>query len=155
MNELWRNINGYNGKYEVSTFGRVRSKNFRNKQLVKVLKTNIKGDRYLKVTLTDNEGKRKTFYVHRLVAAAFIINDDPEKKYVNHKDGNKLNNHLENIEYVTARDNTRNPATYPNMFRRYHRPGEWQRRSTGQRNRFKREREQHLGRYANKNIRTS
>lgn len=65
---------------------------------------NIK-NKYVSFNLTLPDGKKKRCYAHRLVAIAYIPNDDPNKTEVNHKDGNKLNNCVDNLEWVSAREN--------------------------------------------------
>ena len=98
--EIWLDIEGYEGRYLVSNFGRVKSL-ITNKIL------NQYKDRYgyLRVILSLN-GKQKIYLVHRLVAKAFIPN--PENKLeVNHKDGNKENNHVDNLEWVTSKENVK------------------------------------------------
>lgn len=92
MNEEWRVINGYNGKYQVSNTGRVRTNNFFNTGLqVELKQTNIRD--FKAVVLN-----RKPNLVHRLVAEAFVpnLNGLPE---VRHKDGNKSNNYADNLEW--------------------------------------------------------
>ena len=104
MKEEWKNIAGYEGLYEVSNMGRVRSLNY-NRRIgkIKVLKPQNNGQGYLVVKLSKNrEGKR--FKVHRLVAQTFIPNPFG-KPQVNHKDENKTNNNVENLEWVTAKEN--------------------------------------------------
>lgn len=95
MREIWKDIEGYEDKYMVSNYGNVKSNN-------KVL-TKQNGYNYFRVTLSNN-GKRKHFQIHRLVAKAFIPNPKnlPE---VNHKDGNKQNNMVENLEWCTRSEN--------------------------------------------------
>ena len=88
--EIWRVIEGYEGLYWVSNFGRIKSKN----KILKLTKRN-----YVEVGLIKN-GVVKTFYVHRLVANAFIPNPN-NYFYINHKDENKLNNHVDNLEWCT------------------------------------------------------
>jgi hypothetical protein len=108
--EIWKDINGYEGYYQVSSLGNVRSldrkRRVRNGKYVlckgKKLK-NSKGTHYYRVRLSI-EGKSKGFNIHRLVAKAFIHNPH-NKKEVNHIDGNKLNNNLENLEWVTKSEN--------------------------------------------------
>lgn len=105
MNEEWRAIKGYEGLYEVSNFGNVRSlarKVYRRFSWVmlkgKTLKpANIKG--YRKVVLCKN-GKSKLCAIHRLVAEAFIPNPS-NLPQVNHKDENKANNTVSNLEWCT------------------------------------------------------
>lgn len=102
MNEIWKPIRGYEGFYEVSSLGNVRSLK-RATTNGKVLKQGRRPNEYLKVTLCKNNN-HKTRAVHRLVAEAFIPNPNnlPE---VNHKDGNKRNNSVENLEWVTREEN--------------------------------------------------
>ena len=112
--EQWRAINGYEGAYEVSNMGRVRSVTrtittikgnpYRTTGRVRKLTTR-KLDGYTTVSLLRNT-HRKTAKVHRLVAEAFIENPDdlPE---VNHRDGNKSNNTPGNLQWATRLDNVR------------------------------------------------
>lgn len=97
--EEWRDIVGYEGLYQVSNCGRVRSFNYRNKQETHILKLlpNKKG--YYIVGLTKN-CRRKTAVVHRLVANAFIPNPD-NLPQINHKDEVKTNNYIDNLEWCT------------------------------------------------------
>ena len=102
-------ITGYD-EYEVDTNGIVYSK--RGKPLK--YSHNFRG--YQIVNLMVN-GKRKGFAVHTLVAKQFIANSDPIKTQVNHKDGNKDNNHISNLEWATPKENTwhaRNVLGYDN-----------------------------------------
>lgn len=100
-NELWRPVEGYEGYYEVSDKGRVRSLGGRRGSSERILKqASTKG--YLSVALSVNN-KRKTWQVHRLVIDAFQGN----KLFVeiNHKDGDKTNNHNYNLEWVSHQGN--------------------------------------------------
>lgn len=99
--EEWCPISGYEG-YQVSTFGRVKS--FKH-GTIKILKPMLTSFGYLQVTLCLGN-KRIAKFVHRLVALAFIPNPN-DKPQVNHKDTNKLNNSIENLEWATAKENTR------------------------------------------------
>jgi len=98
MMEIWRNIDGFNGKYQISSWGNVR-----NAETGKILKpyTNSKG--YLKIGLSDGKKCVKK-RINRLVAMAFIENPD-NLPQVNHKDGNKQNNSFSNLEWVTNDQN--------------------------------------------------
>lgn len=98
--EYWKPVVGYEGLYEVSNWGRVKSIKFGRERILKP-GTNNRG--YLFVNLCKN-GKKKNFRVHRLVAEAFIPNpyNLPE---VNHKDENKLNNNAENLEWCDRKFN--------------------------------------------------
>jgi uncharacterized Fe-S cluster protein YjdI len=98
MEEIWKKISGYEDSYEISTYG-----NIRNIKTCKFLSPSKSG-RYVSVTLYKN-GNRCTHSVHRLIAINFI--DNPcGKEYVNHIDGNKHNNKVGNLEWVTASENS-------------------------------------------------
>lgn len=84
--------------YKISPKGEVYSINYK-----KILKSHINPDGYETIQL-QNKGKKKDYLMHRLVAMAFIINSD-NKQYVNHKNGNKLDNKIENLEWVTNSEN--------------------------------------------------
>lgn len=94
--EIWKDILGYEGLYQVSNFGRVKSFKFGKERILKP-GTNKYG--YLIVILCKN-GKVKHFYVHRLVAEAFIPNPH-NYPCVNHKDECKTNNNVTNLEFCT------------------------------------------------------
>lgn len=96
--EKWKDIEGYDGMYQVSDLGRVRSKKYGR---WKVLKAKKRRDGYLIVSLC-KDGKPQTAYIHRLVAQAFIKNDDETKTLINHIDECKQNNRMGNLEYCTA-----------------------------------------------------
>jgi len=97
--EIWKDIKGYEGLYQISNLGNVKSL-FRYKKTLKPFFRK----QYFSVNLSKNNNF-KTFTVHRLVAENFIIN--PENKLqVNHIDGNKLNNNIDNLEWNTAKENT-------------------------------------------------
>lgn len=94
--ELWLPVKGWE-VYKISSYGRLKRKN-------KILSGGINNHGYRQHTLYMN-GKQQQFYTHRLVAIAFLEN--PENKYsVNHKDGNKLNNVVSNLEWATISENT-------------------------------------------------
>lgn len=95
--EEWKDIAEYESYYQVSDIGRVK-----RKDTGKILKNNIRNG-YEYVTLCVN-GQRKKFYVHRLVAIAFIPNPNLYEQ-VNHKDGNKSNNKVSNLEWCTQKEN--------------------------------------------------
>lgn len=98
MKELWKDIKGYEGIYQVSNLGRV--KRVTTDRVLKGCK-NTKG--YLKVDLYKN-GSQSNKRIHRLVAQAFIPNPDNTSQ-VNHIDENKTNNAISNLEWVTSKEN--------------------------------------------------
>lgn len=97
QNEEWKNIKGYEGRYQISNFGRVWS--FVSN---KFLSPSRNAHGYMNVVLIEDSGIRYTHSVHRLVAEAFIFN--PYRNlhvHVHHKDSFKINNHVNNLEWIT------------------------------------------------------
>lgn len=107
MEEIWKDIDGYDGLYRISNEGRILSMKFGPQKLKntspKIMKQSISSSGYLHVQLYKN-GKSSTKLIHILVANAFIPNllNKPE---VNHIDGNKKNNSANNLEWVTKSEN--------------------------------------------------
>lgn len=101
MIEEWKNIKGYEDRYRVSNMGRTERRDSSGRWVE--LKQNYAGFRYYRVTFTVN-GRRKTAAVHRLVAEAFINKPDG-CDFVNHKDENKTNNRVDNLEWCTFQYN--------------------------------------------------
>lgn len=99
MEEIWKNIKGYEDLYQVSNKGRVKSLKFGKE---KIMKFRI-GSGYCKLGLNKDK-KQKQFRVHRLVAEAFLPNEN-KFPVVNHKDRNRSNNNVENLEWCTQLDN--------------------------------------------------
>ena len=105
IEEIWRPVVGYEGLYEVSNIGRVRSLDRFYYRLHKGKVLSPTKDRYGYLTVTLNcNGKSKTIKIHRLVAQAFLPNPD-NLPQVNHKDEDKTNNNVDNLEWCTAKYN--------------------------------------------------
>ena len=102
MSEEWRDVVGYEGLYQVSSEGRVKSFKWNKERFLKP-----RGNRggYLQVNLYAGGGKPKKFYVHRLVCEAFHDNPD-NKPQVNHVNEDKADNRACNLEWCTAEENT-------------------------------------------------
>ena len=98
-------------EYSVTSDGRVFSRNGRE------LKQRDNGHGYLQVQICGKAGKRKA-YVHRLVAAAFLANEGG-KRCANHKDGNKKNNNMMNLEWCTNKENTAHAAKTLHVMHQY------------------------------------
>ena len=102
MNEIWKDIKGYEGRYQVSNLGRVRSLKFKSHtrfSKADILTASKDKMGYMCVSLS-----RKSFKIHRLVAIAFI--DNPNGlRCVNHKDEDKTNNKVENLEWCSYKYN--------------------------------------------------
>lgn len=99
MIEIWKDIEGYEGVYQISSLGRVRSLNYNHTGEIKIIKLQDNGKGYLRAHLHKNN-KTKKYMVHRLVAQAFIPNPD-NLPFINHKDENSHNNTLNNLEWCT------------------------------------------------------
>lgn len=102
-NEIWKHVKGYEGLYEVSNKGRVKSNIKFHGVLNRIMNPGLSSG-YFTLTLYKNK-TRKTKRVHRLVAENFIDNQK-NKREVNHIDGNKLNNNVNNLEWCTSSENT-------------------------------------------------
>ena len=104
--EVWKDIKGYEGLYQINNFGKVKSlkkyagRSFRKE---KILKEYIDKDGYIKVILCKNN-KTRFLSIHRLLAEAFIPNPNNFPQ-INHKDEDKSNNSLENLEWCTCKYN--------------------------------------------------
>ncbi|ARM69191.1 HNH homing endonuclease [Staphylococcus phage vB_Sau_Clo6] len=113
MKEEWKDIEGYENSYMISNYGRVKAKeklikrsNHTMKRKEKILSLNNNGNGYMVVHLYENK-KRKSITVHRLVATHFLPNTD-NLPCINHKDENKENNRVDNLEWCTQ--------SYNNMY---------------------------------------
>lgn len=101
--EEWREIKGYNGRYYVSSYGRVKSVGGKGNIGGEIIMSQLKQNAgYMFVKLFRNR-HHDTRTVHRLVAEAFLGESDATD--INHIDGNKTNNHVENLEYCTRKEN--------------------------------------------------
>ena len=99
----WKKIYNYNGMFSISEDGHLR-----NDLTGNILKNNIGQNGYYQITIKPygRDGKCFSLRLHKLVAQAFIPNPN-NKPQINHKDGNKLNNHYSNLEWVTQQENSR------------------------------------------------
>lgn len=104
-NEIWKEVVGFEGLYMVSDHGNVKSLLYWRGSNCRLLVQNISKTGYRVVTLF-RPGFSRVYKVHRLVAEAFLPNPE-SKRTVNHIDGNKLNNHVSNLEWATDLENIR------------------------------------------------
>lgn len=102
--EIWKDINGYNGKYQISNLGRIRDTNYRNTNKIKIRKILINNWGYQYVRITEN-GKIIHYFIHRLVYETFI-GKIPENMQVNHIDEDKTNNSISNLNLLSPKDNS-------------------------------------------------
>lgn len=107
--EIWKDIPELEGLYQASNLGRIKSvkriakKEYRNNRIVKekIMNGSKNEDGYLKVHITNKEKNiNKVLFIHRLIAKTFISNPN-NLPQINHKDGNKLNNCITNLEWCT------------------------------------------------------
>lgn len=103
MVEIWKDVVGYETLYQVSNLGRVKSLGNDKTKKEKILKLEKRKTGYLQAHLSKN-GKTKLIYVHRLVAKSFIENPN-NLEQINHKDENKGNNNVNNLEWCTPKYN--------------------------------------------------
>ena len=123
--EIWKPVVGYEGLYECSNLGNVRSLNYRRTSTIKTLSLSLSKDGYIKVHLWKN-CKGKVLAVHRLVAEAFLPNPDnkPEIDHINtiktdntvflNEDGS-INYEKTNLRWVTKKENMNNPLTIKDL----------------------------------------
>ena len=113
--EIWKTIDGYDDKYQISSYGRVRSiprkVQFGNTQRItkeKIIKPCSNGNGYYYVSLGRGINNRK--YIHRLVCEAFLPNPD-NKPCIDHINTDRTDNRVENLRWVTHKENINNPLT--------------------------------------------
>ena len=106
--EIWKDIEGYEGHYQVSSKGRIKSikKQVGRKESELIMKPFKTWWGYQRINLTKN-GKLKMYAVHRLVAQAFIENTD-NKPFVDHINGDRTDNRVENLRWCTPKENSEN-----------------------------------------------
>ena len=123
MIEEWKEIKGFDSRYSISNFGRIRQNHItyigRNHHIYnfeeKIIEPHTWQSRYLRVDLKSVRNKiRLATYVHKLVAEYFI-GPRPEGLVIDHIDGNYLNNRVDNLRYVTLKENSNNPNTKPKL----------------------------------------
>lgn len=101
--EIWKDIPGYDGMYQVSNLGRVKSYMNQYGHGIRFMNGELTKTGYIQVSLT-KRGKQQRFKIHRLVAMAFIPNPDSLPQ-INHKNETKTDNRVENLEWCTAKYN--------------------------------------------------
>lgn len=116
MEEIWKDIPGYEGKYQASTLGRIRSLDHYSEEFInngvpcrqfrsgKIMKGTPDEDGYLDIALHVSKGKYKYYKVHRLIALTFIPTSDTSLQ-IDHLNCVKDDNRVENLEWVTCKDN--------------------------------------------------
>ena len=122
MPEIWKSLVGYEGRYEISNQGRLKSLTDQfGRPREMIGSTKPRADGYVSYEL-NWKGKSKNIYAHRLVALHFIENPE-NKPFVNHIDSIRNNNYVENLEWCTQSENTQHGYTYGNMKPVRHRLG--------------------------------
>lgn len=103
MSVIWKDFI-YSNVYEISNIG-----DFRNKNTGKFLKARVLKTGYMSIA-PSHDGKQRHYSLHRIIAIHFIANPNNYEQ-INHKDGNKINNNILNLEWVTARENVKHSYT--------------------------------------------
>lgn len=149
LNEIWKPIKGYEGLYEVSDYGRVKSLNYRKKGDSKILQTHARIGNYVKVGLRKGD-KVKYYRIHRLVAIAFLSPPQEGQTQVEHINCDKHDNRVQNLRWCSPKGNMANPLTRYHLSISHKFPSSEVRArySAGQKRRFARERATKTGRYA-------
>lgn len=102
MREIWKKVHGFSN-YEFSNLGRIKTLNWKNSKQTTIMIPNV-SQGYYKTILVNDLKEYKSILVHRMVAIAFICNPE-NKKEVNHINGNKLDNSIDNLEWCTRQEN--------------------------------------------------
>lgn len=103
MNEIWKDIPDYEGHYQISNFGRVKSLKFNKNKIIIPRKTK---NGYFDINLCKNN-YIKNYKIHRLLMLTFKSDNYFDEAIINHIDGNKLNNNLDNLEWCTYQENSK------------------------------------------------
>ena len=144
--EQWAPIKGYEGLYEISNYGRVRSLNYRKTGKRKVLKCHARIGYYMKTSLV-KDGVRKYYRVHRFVAQAFLPPPKEGENQVEHINTDKRDNRVQNLRWVSPKGNMANELTRYHLSISHQNPSHETRRrmSEAQKKRFARERATRMG----------
>ena len=116
IEEIWRDIKDYEGLYQVSNLGEVKSLNYHRTREEKIIKPSRHCSGYLQVCLC-KDCEQKVLKVHRLVAAAFIPNPE-NKPCIDHINAIRDDNRVENLRWVTPKENSGNPITMSKISRK-------------------------------------
>ena len=149
LNEIWKSVKGYEGLYEISNYGRVKSLNYRRWGIPQILKLHARQGKYVKVGLF-KDGKRKYYRVHRLVAIAFLPQPQEGQTQVEHLNCDTRDNRVQNLRWSSPKGNMANELTRYRLSISHLFPSAEIRKhySDGQLKRYARERATHTGRYA-------
>lgn len=116
-NEIWKDVVGYEGIYQASNLGRIKSLDMKivtsrciEKRPGRILKQSLKKHGYLSLTLCRNKIKTD-FRAHKVIAITFIPNPE-NKRTINHKNGIKTDNRVENLEWMTHKENIHHAIKY-------------------------------------------
>lgn len=109
IKEVWKDIKGYEGLYQASNLGNIRTLNYRGSKKIKNLKPTNNSEGYLQIYLSKNKNRKK-YLVHRLVAESFIPNPE-NKPFIDHINTIRNDNRADNLRWVTREENNNNELT--------------------------------------------